>query len=148
MKPNHVMRPLTVLGRWLATALFGVAAVALIWQGSFFADTTAMAAVHVPVLAADLGSQAQGKASEDAGRTKNFIRDTANKVEETAQKNAQRVEDATDGDGGFIERKAKRDAARIQKRAEEDAARTQDAVDATKNAFERTVDNIKDAFGS
>ncbi|MDZ8055904.1 MAG: hypothetical protein RMX68_016685 [Aulosira sp. ZfuVER01] len=147
MKLNYVMKQLSTLGRWMATAMFCVSAIAFVWQGAFFANTSAMAAPSATLIAsADAGSRIQGKASEDAGRTKNFIRDTADKVEQTAKKNAARVEDATDNNGSFVERKAKRDAARIERRAEEDAARTQKAVDNTKNVVERAVDNIKDTF--
>ncbi|WP_026736424.1 hypothetical protein [Fischerella sp. PCC 9605] len=149
MKLNSLMKRLSTVGRWMATTLFCVSAIAFVWQGAFFANTAAMADPAANLIAeADLGSQIQGKTSEDAGRAKNFIRDTANQVERTANKNAERVEQATDDSGSFIERKAKRDRDRIEKRAEEDAARTQKAVDNTKNAVERTVDNIKDTFSN
>ncbi|MBE9189115.1 hypothetical protein IQ230_01780 [Gloeocapsopsis crepidinum LEGE 06123] len=138
MKLNRLIRFSTVK-RWIATMLLCLSAIA------FFPAYSAMAAPNATLIAADLGDQVQEKTSEDAGRAKNFIRDTADSVEETARKNAKRVDQATD-DGSFVERKAKRDAARIEKRAEEDTARTQKAVDNTKNVIERTVDSIKDAF--
>jgi uncharacterized protein YjbJ (UPF0337 family) len=97
------------------------------------------------IAAKDMGDQVQGKVREDAGRAKNFIRDTADQVERTANKNAQRVGQADEG--GFFTRRARKDAGLIHKRAEEDAARTQKAVDNTKNAVQRTVDNVKDNFG-
>lgn len=133
--------------RTLATTLFCLFAITFTWQGTFFSNSAAMAAPATPVIASvNAGNQLQGKASEDAGRTKDFIRDTKERVERTADKNADRVQQATDDEGGFFERKAQKDAARIHKRAEEDAARTQKAVDNTKNIVERTVDNIKDAL--
>ncbi|HEY9662976.1 MAG TPA: hypothetical protein V6C65_31410 [Allocoleopsis sp.] len=133
--------------RSVATTLFCLLAIAFMWQGTFFSNSSAMAAPTTPIIASvNTGNQIQGKASEDAGRTKDFIRDTKERVKRTADKNADRVQQATDNDGGFFERKAQRDAARIHKRAEEDAARTQKAVDNTKNIVERTVDNIKDAL--
>ncbi|WP_315789112.1 hypothetical protein [Fischerella sp. JS2] len=149
MKLNYLMKRLSTVGRWIAITVFCVSAIAFIWQGAFFSNTTAMADPAVNLIASsDLGDQVQEKTSKDAGRAKSFIRDTADKVEQTAKTNAKRVEQATDDNGSFVERKAKRDAARIEKRAEEDAARTQTAVDNTKNAVERAVDNIKDAFSN
>lgn len=149
MKLNFFTKRLSTVGRWMATALFCVSAIAFVWQGAFFSNSAAMAeTLTYTIAAADLGSQAQGKASEDAGRTKNFVRDAAEQVKETANDNASRVEEATGGNGNFIERKAQEDTARIEKRANEDAARTQEAIDNTKNAFERAVDGIKDAFGN
>lgn len=141
MRLNYFTKPLS--------ALLCVVASIFIWVGAYFSDAPAAAApISNVIAAADVGSQIQGKTSEDAGRAKNFIRDTKKQVEQTARNNAARVDRATDDNGSFVERKAKRDAVRIHKRAEEDAARTQDAVDNTKNAVERTVDSIKDAFSS
>lgn len=132
----------------MTTTLFCVLAVTFILQGSFFLNASAMAAPTVNLIAsADVGDKVQDKASEDAGRAKNFIRDTEEKVKRTANKNADRVDQATDNDS-LVERKAKKDADRIEKRAEEDSARTQKAVDNTKNAVQKTVENIKDAFSN
>ncbi len=147
MKLNNFTKSLSTVGRWMATALFCVSAIAFFWVGGFLSSSPAMAQ-QITIASADLGSQAQGKASEDAGRTKSFVRDAADQVKKTANDNASRVEDATGSDGNFIERKAKRDADRIEKRANEDAARTQEAIDNTKNVFENAIDGIKDAFGS
>ncbi|MFB2972493.1 hypothetical protein ACE1CD_26335 [Aerosakkonema sp. BLCC-F183] len=109
MKLNFVTKRLSTVGQWMVTSLFCVSAIAFFWVGAFFANSPAMAAPLTNAIAsADVGSQAQGKASEDAGRTKNFVRDAAEQVKETANKNASRVEQATDSDGNFIERKAKR----------------------------------------
>ncbi|NMG11327.1 hypothetical protein [Brasilonema sp. UFV-L1] len=147
MEVNDFMKRLSTVGRWMATAVLCVLAIAFVWQGAFFSKTTAMAAPAANLIAdTDIASEVQGKVSKDAGRAKSFIRDTADKVEQTANKNANRVERATDDNGSFVERKANRDAARIERRAEEDAARTQKAVDNTKNVVERAVDNIKDTF--
>ncbi len=149
MKLNYLLKQLSTVGRFLATTLFCVSAVAFVWQGAFFSNTAAMADPAANLIAAaDVGSQVQGKASEDAGRAKNFIEDTKDKVKRTANKNADRVDQATDDNDSFVERKAKRDRDRIEQRADEDAARTKKAVDNTKNAVERTVDSIKDAFSN
>lgn len=149
MKLNYFTKLLSTMGRWLAMALLWVSAVTFVWQGGFLSDTAAMAAPATNSIAsADLGNQVQDRASKDAGRAKNFIRDSANRVERTANRNADRVEQATDDRGSFLERKANRDTARIERRAEQDAARTQKAVDQSKNAIERAVDNIKDTFGN
>ncbi len=149
MKLNYIVKRLSIAGRWMATTLFCLSAIALVWQGAFLSNTAAMAAPSANLIAAaDAGSQVQGKASEDAGRAKNFIEDTKDKVKETANKNAARVDRATDDNGSFVERKAKRDRDRIEQRADEDAARTKKAVDNTTNAVERTVDSIKDAFSN
>jgi hypothetical protein len=146
MKLNSLTKLLSTVGRWMATTLLCLSAIALLWQGAFISNTAAMANPIVNAIAsADMGDRVQDKVSKDAGRAKNFIRDTADKVEKTASKNAAKVDNATD-EGNFAERKAKRDAARIHQRAEEDAARTEKAVDNTKKAVNRTVDNIKDAF--
>jgi hypothetical protein len=147
MKLNYLMKRLSTAGRWMATTLLCLSAIAFVWQGAFFSNTSAMAAPFAnSIAAADVGNKIQDKASTDAGRAKNFIRDTEDKVKETAKKNAAKVDRATDY-GSVAERKAKKDAATIEKRAEEDSARTQKAVDNTKNAVERTVDSIKDVFG-
>jgi uncharacterized protein YjbJ (UPF0337 family) len=149
MKLNYFMKQLSIAGRWMATTLLCLSAIAFVWQGAFFSNTAAMANPATNLIAAaDVGSQVQGKASEDAGRAKNFIEDTKDKVKRTANKNADRVDQATDDNDSFVERKAKRDRDRIEKRADEDAARTKKAVDNTKNAVERTVDSIKDVFSN
>jgi hypothetical protein len=148
VKLNYFIKRLSTVGRWIATTLFCLVAIAFVWQGAFFSDTAAMANPAANLIASkDAGDQVQEKVSKDAGRAKNFIRDTADKVEEAARSNASKVDRATDGDN-LLERRAKDDAALIHKRAEQDAARTQKAVDNTKNAVERTVENIKDAFSS
>lgn len=147
MKLNDFPKGLSTVVRWIATTLFCVSAIAFVWQGAFFSNTSAIAAPAANLIAStDVGDQVQEKASVDAGRAKNFIEDTKDKVKQTANKNAERVEQATDDNGSFVERKAKRDTDLIEKRADEDAARTKKAVDNTKNAVERTVDKIKDAF--
>jgi ElaB/YqjD/DUF883 family membrane-anchored ribosome-binding protein len=138
MELNYFTKRLSIAGRWLATTLFCLSAIAFVWQGSFFSNIAAMAETNVNLIAS-VGDRAQDKASEDAGRTKGFVRDTADKVERTARKNAEKVDNADEG--GFFGRRAKKDAARIEKRAEEDAARTQKAIDKTKNAFRKAVDN-------
>lgn len=149
MKLKFFTKGLSTVGRWIVTTVFCLSAIAFVWQGAFFSNTAAMAEPAANLIAeADVGDRVQGKASEDAGRAKNFIRDTADKVKRTANKNAERVEQATDDNGSFFERKAKRDRDRIEQRADEDSARTQKAVDNTKNAVKRTVDNIKDAFNN
>jgi hypothetical protein len=155
MTPNHLIKPFSLVcaavSRWSAVSLrsliMGLMLFTLVWQASL---PTAAAAnlISKPnfVMAADAGTKVERKVNEDAGRAKGFIRDTADKVERTANKNASRVDRATD-DGSYVERKAKRDADRIEERSERDAARTQKAVDQTKNAVERAVDNVKDALG-
>ena len=148
MMLNSLTQSLTIVGRRMAKVLMGLMAVALLWQGAFVANLSAMAApANTLVAAADLGSEAQGKASKDAGRTKGFIRDARDTVEKAASDNARKVDRATD-DNSAIADKARRDADRIQERAEKDASRTQDAVDNTKNAIENAIDNVKDAFGN
>lgn len=146
MKLNYLMKGLSIVGRFLAKTVFCLAAIALIWQGAFFSTTEAMAnpAAHL-IIAAEVGDQVKGAADEVAKGSKNLIRDTADKVEKTANKNAAKVDQADD-DGGVVEGKAKRDRDRIEQRAESDAARTEKAVDNSTNFVKRTVDNIKDAF--
>ena len=149
MKLNYFTKPLSLLGRWMATTLFCLSAVTFVWQGTFFSNTSAMAAPTANLIAsAGTSDQVKGKASVDAGRAKNFIEDTKDKVKETANKNADRVDQATDDNDSFVERKAKRDRDRIEKRADEDAARTEKAVDNTKNAVEGVVDSIKNVFNN
>ena len=147
MKLNYFTKQISTVKRWMATTLFCMLAIAFVWQGAFFSNTLAMADPAGTLIAsADAGDQVKDKTSKDAGRAKNFIDDTADKVKEAAKSNASKVDEATDN-GSFAERKAKKDAATIQKRADEDSARTKEAVDKTKNVVERTVENIKDAFG-
>jgi len=144
MKLNCFMKRLSTAGRWMATTVFCLLAVTFAWQGAFFSNTAAMADPATTLIAAaDTGDKVQGVTDEVARRSKNLIRDTADQVEKTANKNATKV-DRADDNGSFVECKAKRDATRIEKRAEEDAARTQKAVDTSKNVVER----IKDAFSS
>ncbi|ABA24131.1 conserved hypothetical protein [Trichormus variabilis ATCC 29413] len=139
MKLNFSMKKLSNLGRWIATSVFCLSAIAFVWQGAFFANTSAMADTSTYLIAtADATDSLREKSKE-------FIRDTKNNVKEAARTNASRVDDATDR-GSAAERKANKDASRIQKRAEEDAARTETAVDKNLNAVERTIDNIKGAF--
>lgn len=146
MRLNYFTKLFSSMGRWLVATLICVSAITFVWQGAFFSNTAAMAdPVTNLVASADVGDQAQDKVREDTGRTKNFIRDTANKVERTANKNADRVSRADDN-GGYFQRRANKDAARIHQRAEEDTARTQKAVDNTKNAVERAIEGIKDTF--
>ena len=147
MKLNYFKRRLSIAGRWMATTLLCLSAIAFVWQGAFFSSSAAMAAPGANLIAsAGTSDQVKGKVNEDTGRAKNFIEDTKDKVKETANKNAARVDQATDDDGSLVERKAKRDRDRIEKRADEDAARTEKAVDNTKNAVESVVDSIKDVF--
>ncbi|MEG3844988.1 hypothetical protein [Microcoleus sp. herbarium14] len=146
MKLNYFTKHLSTVGRWMAATVLCVCAMAFVWQGAFFSNTAAMASGAVnSIAAADIGDGVQEKASKDAGRAKNFIRDTEEKVKETAKTNAAKVDRASEN-GSVAERKAKKDAATIEKRATEDSARTQKAVDKTKNAVESAVDNIKGAF--
>ncbi|MEG5237719.1 hypothetical protein [Microcoleus sp. AT9b-C3] len=148
MKLNYFTKRLSTLGRSIAATVLCVCAMAFVWSGGFFSNTAAMASPAVNLIAAaDAGDAVQEKASKDAGRAKNFIRDTEEKVKETAKTNAAKVDRASD-DGSVVERKAKKDAATIEKRASEDSARTQEAVDNTKNAVERAVDSIKDVFNN
>lgn len=147
MKLNYFTKQLSAVKSWMATTLLCMLAITFVWQGTFFSNTSAMAAPAATLIAStDAGDKFQEKTIKDAGRAKNFIDDTADKVKQTAKNNANKVDQATDN-GSFVERKAKKDAATIQKRANEDAARTKKAVDNTKNVVERTVDGIKDAFG-
>ena len=144
MKPNYCMKRILAVGRWMASTLICLAAIAFVWQGAFFSDTKAMAA-PATLIAANVGDQIQGAADEVRGRSKDLIRDTQNKVEKTANKNAAKVDQADD-EGSFVERKAKRDRTRIEKRASEDADRTETAVDKSMDAVKGAVENIKDAF--
>lgn len=127
--------------RWTATVLFCLSAIAFVWQGTFFSNATALAAPSTTLIAStEVGQEVKQE-------NKSFVRDAAEKVKETANKNANRVEEATDDDS-IIERKAKRDASRIEKRANEDADRTQKAIDDNVNAVERAIEGIKDAFSN
>jgi len=137
---KSITKLLSTVGRWTATALFCVSAIAFVWQGAFFSHATAVAAPGISVIAStDAGNQIKRE-------NKGVVRDAAEAVKETANKNANRVEQATDN-GSYIERKAQRDAARIEKRANEDSDRTQKAIDNSVGVVERAVEGIKDAFG-
>ncbi|HEY9623094.1 MAG TPA: hypothetical protein V6C78_22250 [Crinalium sp.] len=135
----------STVSNWIAKALFSLVAVALLWQGAFLFDTTAVAAPS-PVLATSAANHAQNATDEVRDRSKDLIQDTKRKVERTANRNASKVDQADDN-GSFVERKAQRDRDRIQQRAEEDAARTERAVDDSTNAVKGLVDKVKDAFG-
>ncbi|MBD2257400.1 hypothetical protein [Pseudanabaena sp. FACHB-2040] len=148
MQLNSFTKQISTAGRWMAKALMGFLAVALLWQGAFLANLSAVAAPTNTLIAADLGTEAQSKVGKDTGRAKNFIQDTKETVEKAARDNASKVDDATGDDSNFIERRARRDASRIHERAEEDANRTEKAVDNTRNAVEGAIDSIKDAFSN
>ena len=130
------------LKRWIATSILSLLTIALVWQGMFIANDTAMA--DTTILAA-LNGGIENKVDRDVERTKNFIEDTKQQVKETANKNANKVDRATDNNSS-VENKAQTDANRIEKRANEDAARTKEAVDKTQNIIESTIDNVKDVF--
>lgn len=144
MKLNNVKKQLSTVGRWMATTLFCLSAIAFVWQGAFFADNSAMASPTL-VAVGDAGDKVKEKADDVAKGSKNLIRDTKDKVEDAASSNAKKVDKATDSNSP-VEGKAKSDRDTIHKRAEEDAARTEKAVDKSMNAVERAVDSIKDAF--
>ena len=148
MKLNYFMKQLSTLGRFLATTVLCVLAVAFVWQGAFFSNTAAMANPTANLIAsADAGDQVKDKVDEGAGAAKNFIRDTQDKVKQTARTNASKVDESTES-GNFAERKAKRDKATIEKRANEDAARTEKVIDKEQNAVKGAVDKIKDVFSN
>jgi hypothetical protein len=147
MKLNNFAKQISALSRGFSIGLLGILATVFFWQNAFFFNSVAIAAPFTRfIVAADMGDRVQDKTSNDAGRAKGFIRETADKVERTAKKNAERVDNATDGDSVLGER-AREDAGRIRQNAERDSARTQKAVDKTKNAIEKTVENVKDALG-
>lgn len=139
MTLKNLTKRLSTIKRSIVTSMLCLLAMTFVWQGAFFSNNVAMASN-------DVGDKVQNKVDKDAGRAKNFIQDTKEKVQDAAKSNASKVEDATDGKGNAIERKAKKDKARILEKSEKDAARTEKAVDNTQNAIERTVENIKDAF--
>jgi len=148
MKLNYVRQRFSIVGRFLATVLFSVSAIAFVWNFAFFSNNVAMAnPAPISIAAADAGDRVQAATDDVAKGSKNLIRDTKDKVKQTANKNASKV-DRADDEGSFVERKAKRDRNRIEQRAEEDAARTEKAVDKSKNFVDRTVENIKDAFSN
>ncbi len=144
MKLNHFTKQLSTVGRWIATSLFCLSAIAFVWQGAFIADNSAMAS---PTLVAtrDTGDKVKDTTDDIAKSSKNFIRDTKDKVQDAANSNAKKVDKST-GDDSVAERKAKSDRDTIYKRAEEDAARTEKAVDNNMNAVKGAVEKIKDAF--
>ncbi len=146
MKLFSLTKRLSTFGRFLATTLFCLSAIAFVWQGAFFSNTAAMANPATNLIAAaDVGDAVKGAADDVAKGSKDLIQGTKDKVEKTANKNASKVDQADD-EGTFVEGKAKRDRDRIEQRAEEDASRTEKQVDKSTNAVKRTVDNIKEAF--
>ena len=146
MKLNHFIKRLSTVGIWLTTTLVCVAAVALVWQGTSFSDTTALAAPVPQLIAADTGDQIKRAADKVTEGSKNIIRGTEDKVKEAANSNAAKV-DRADEDGGIAETKAIRDKNRIEKRAGEDADRTEKAAEKSMGAVKNAVDKIKDVFG-
>lgn len=143
MKLHYFMKPLATVGRLVATTLFCVATIAVVWQGAF--STPAALAAPSTLIAANVGNQVEKAADDVRAGSKNLIRDTKAKVEKTANKNAAKVDQADDK-GTAVERKAKRDRNRIEQRAEDHAARTEKAVDKSMNAVQEAVENIKDAL--
>ena len=129
----------------MATTLVCVAAIAFVWQGGFFSNTTALVDSMPQLIATSGADQIKGAADKVTETSKNIIRGTEDKVKEAANSNAAKVDQA-DEDGGTAERKAKRDKNRIERRASEDAARTEKRAEKSMNAVKDAVDNIKDAF--
>ncbi|MGG6241694.1 hypothetical protein ACQ4N7_23970 [Nodosilinea sp. AN01ver1] len=146
MKSSYFAKGLPTVGRWVATTLFLLSAIAFVWQGAFFANASALAApAGTLIAAADAGSQVKGAADDVKQGSRNVIRSAEDSVKRAARQNASKVDQADD-EGSFVERKAKRDRDRIEQRASEDADRTERAAEKSMNAVERAVDNIKDAF--
>jgi len=144
VKLNYFMKRLSTVGRWMATTLVCVAAIAFVWQGGFFSNTTAVADSTPQLIATSGADQIKGAADKVTEGSKKIIRGTENKVKETANTNAAKVDQADDG--GIAERKATRDKNRIERRAEEDADRTEKRAEKSMGAVKDAVDNIKDAF--
>lgn len=144
MKLTQFTKQLSTVGRWVGTTLFCLSVITFVWQGAYFANNSAMAA-PISIASKDVGDKVQETAQDVTKGSKNFIRDTKDKVKDAASSNAKKVEKSTDSDS-TVESKAKSDRDTIFKRADEDAARTEKAVDKSMNAVERVVDNIKDAF--
>lgn len=109
MKLNYFTKGLSIVGRWIATTLFCVSAIAFIWHGAFIVNTSAMANPATNLIASVDADDAKSKAREDARNTKGFVQETRDKLKEAANSNANKVDDATDN-GSFIGRKAQRDA--------------------------------------
>ena len=145
MKLNYFMKRLSTVVQCLATTLVCVAAIAVVWQGAFFSNTTALADSMPQLIATSGADQIKEAADKVTEGSKKIIRGTEDKVKETANTNAAKV-DAADEDGGIAESKAMRDKNRIERRAEEDADRTEKAAEKSMNAVKNVVDNIKDAF--
>lgn len=144
MKLNQYTKQFSALGSWMAKALFSLIAIALMWQGSFFLNTDAIAA-PATLIATSGANQVKGAADEVRDRSKDLIRDTQKNVKKTANRNAAKVDQADD-EGTFAERKALRDRSRIERRANEDASRTETAVDKSMDAIKGAVDKVKNAF--
>jgi hypothetical protein len=145
MKLSYFTKPLSIVGRWMLTAMLCASAIAFVWQGAFFSDSSALASSSATLIAADLGDQIKDKADDVRAGSKKIIRENQDAVKKTANKNASKV-DRTDERGGYFERKAQRDHARIENRADRHAVRTERAVDKSMDAVKDTVDNAKDAF--
>jgi TolA-binding protein len=146
MKLDNGVKQFSIMGNWIAKAVFSLVAIALMWQCPFLSDLSAMA-VPSAVVATSVPNQVKGTADQVRDRSKELIQDTKKNVERTANRNAVKVDQADD-QGSFVERKAQRDRARIEQRAEEDASKTERAVDDSMNAVKGAVEKIKDAFGS
>ena len=131
---------LNVIGK----ILFALVASVLVWQGSFFVNTSAMAASSP--LFANVGNKIENAADNVREGSKELIHDSKKNVKETANRNASKVDQADDK-GTAVEQKAQRDRSRIEQRADEHAARTEKAVDDSMDGVKGLVENIKDAFG-
>ncbi len=82
----------------MAATVLCVSAMTFVWSGAFFSNTAAIASPTVNLIAAaDVGDGVKEKASNDSGRAKNFIRDTEEKVKETAKTNAAKVDSSIGG---------------------------------------------------
>lgn len=143
MKLNYCAKSISSAARRMANVLMSLVAIALMWHGAFFINTSAVAA-PAPVLAS-VADNIEDAADSVRDGSKDLIRDTKRNVEKTANRNASKVDEADD-DGTVVERKAQRDRSRIMQRAEEDAARTERAVDNNMNAVKGAVEKVKDAF--
>jgi uncharacterized protein YjbJ (UPF0337 family) len=145
MKLNYFAKRSSVVGKWVATAVFSVVAVVLLWQSPIFMDTAALASPSTSLMTTHASNQAQGAAEDVRRGSKEIIQDAKDKVKDAARSNSRKV-DRADVDGGVSERKAMRDRGRIEERAENHADRTEKAVDDSMNAVQGAIENIKDVF--
>jgi uncharacterized protein YjbJ (UPF0337 family) len=148
MKVNFVTQAIRKVSQILCVGILVLASVLGLPSMALNATPTALAnpyyvgisGVGVRDQVEGAAKQAQGRAQQDLGRTKNAIDNAGNQVEGRAKQDLARTKGALNQTKARVESKAKQDAARTQSQIEQAGAKADQAGNTV-------VDAVKDFFG-